>query len=67
MGSHETPGKPKDEEVFKWKEFPWEKYLVQEDIIQKWKKVDVNEINNLIKNFDTDTKEFQNVELEMVS
>lgn len=41
--------------------------MIKEDIIQKWKKVDVNEINNLLRNFNAETKEFDNVELELVS
>ena len=62
LTNSETPGEP-----FKWKEFPWERYMVKEDIINKWKKVDVGEINNLLRNFDAETKEFVNVELELVS
>jgi len=53
---HETPGKGDD--LLKWKEFPWEKYIVQEDIIAKWKKIDMAEVNNLLRNFNAETKEF---------
>lgn len=35
-----------------WEEFPWNKYLVQEDIIKKWKSVDMKHINHLLTHFD---------------
>lgn len=47
-----------------WQEFPWEKYLIKEDIIAKWKQVDVNEINVLLRHFDPDKKEFINIKNE---
>ena len=58
-GAEETPGD--------WEEFPWEKYLIKEDIIKKWKQVDMKIINNLHSNFDVDQGEFVNVALEKVS
>jgi len=64
-----TPGEPIEPviEVPVWEEFPWKKYLVEEDIIKKWHKVDMKVINNLHSNFDPDTGEFTNVQLEKVS
>jgi hypothetical protein len=47
-GADTTPGQPD------WEEFPWERYLVKEDIIKKWKQVDMRVINNLHSNFDVD-------------
>ena len=41
--------------------------MVEEDIIKKWIKVDMKVINNLHANFDPDTGEFTNVQLEKVS
>ena len=62
----ETPGGPVIE-VPVWEEFPWKKYLVEEDIIKKWSKVDMKVINNLHSHFDPDTGEFMDIQLEKVS
>ena len=50
-----------------WEEFPWNKYLVQEDIIKKWKSVDMKHINHLLTHFDIEDGQFKDVELEKVS
>lgn len=44
----ETP----DGEIPQWEEFPWHKYLVQDDIIKKWKDVDMKHVKYLHANFD---------------
>ena len=62
----ETPGGPVID-VPVWEEFPWKKYLVEEDIIKKWSKVDMKVINNLHSHFDPDTGEFMDIQLEKVS
>lgn len=59
----ETPGQG----PMAWAEFPWERYLVKEDIIKQWKQVDVKYINHLHANFDLEQAKFVNVELEEVS
>lgn len=41
-----------EEQLPDWEEFPWAKYLIKEDIIRKWKQVDMRLVNNLLKNFD---------------
>lgn len=41
--------------------------MVKEDIIQNWKQVDVQEINNLLNHFDIEKREFVGVELAKVS
>ena len=58
-----TPGAPTEPliEVPVWEEFPWKKYLVEEDIIVKWKAVDMKVIHNLHSNFDIDKGEFTNI------
>ena len=48
-------------------EFPWEKYLIKEDIIRKWKRVDMAEVNLLLRSYDVEKSEFTNIELEKVS
>ena len=65
-----TPGN-KDEtpdgEIPQWEEFPWHKYLVQDDIIKKWKDVDMKHIKYLHANFDIEQGKFVNIQLEKVS
>lgn len=53
LGFGQTPGAP-EETTPEWEEFPWERYLIKEDIIKKWKQVDMKLINNLHSNFDVD-------------
>lgn len=50
-----------------WAEFPWERYLVKQDIIKQWKQVDMKYIYHLHANFDLEQAKFVNVELEEVS
>lgn len=59
----ETPG----QEQLEWQEFPWERYLIKEDIIKKWKQVDMKYIHHLHANFDLEQAKFVNVELPDVS
>jgi hypothetical protein len=56
----QTPGEPEKptNDIFVWEEFPWRKYLVEDDIIKKWGAVDMKVINNLHSNFDIDKGEF---------
>ena len=49
-----TPGgndEPRPSEIT-WEEFPWKKYLIDEDIIKKWSAVDMKYILYLHSNFD---------------
>jgi len=38
-------GAPKDKNIEEWEEFPWEKIMVEQDIIKKWKDVDMKTVN----------------------
>ena len=62
-----TPGGETPGEDMQWAEFPWERYLIKQDIIKEWKQVDMKYIHHLHANFDLETAKFVNVELEEVS
>ena len=47
-------------------EFPWEKYLIKEDIIKKWK-VDMKEVASLLDSYSHETGEFEGIEVERVT
>ena len=62
-GNTETPGgedeTPGGEDLLETplppvEDFPWAKYLIEEDIISKWKEVDMKQVNNLLRNFDVE-------------
>ena len=68
VGFGVTPGGPETTPgEFEWEEFPWEKYLVKEDIIYKWRQVDMKVINNLHCNFDAEQGKFVDIPLEKLS
>lgn len=50
-----------------WEEFPWNKFLIEEDIIKKWEKVDMKHINHLLANFDIEQAKFIGIDLEELS
>ena len=47
-------------------EFPWEKYLIKEDVIKKWK-IDMKEVNLLLDSYSHTTGEFEGIEVERVT
>ena len=67
VGFGPTPGGPDITPGADWEEFPWERYLVKEDIIYKWRSVDMKVINNLHCNFDAEQGKFVDVPLEKLS
>lgn len=57
----------REDNITIFKEFPWERYLIKEDIIKKWRKVDMNEVAHLLRNYDIEKSQFTGVDLEKVS
>jgi len=46
MFRFKSDASPKEELVIEeWQEFPWEKIMVEQDIIKKWKAVDMKTVN----------------------
>jgi len=46
MFRFKSDASPKEEKVIEeWEEFPWEKIMVEQDIIKKWKAVDMKKVN----------------------
>jgi len=45
MFRFKSDASPKEEKVEEWEEFPWEKIMVEQDIIKKWKAVDMKKVN----------------------
>lgn len=48
-------------------EFPWTKYLIEEDVIKRWSAVDMKQVYHLHANFDIEQAQFVNIDLEEVS
>ena len=51
----------KEEQQDIWQEFPWEKIMIETDIIKKWSAVDMKYVNQLHANFDTESGKFTNI------
>ena len=46
MFRFKSDSNPKESKVVEeWEEFPWEKIMVDQDIIKKWKAVDMKTVN----------------------
>jgi hypothetical protein len=65
--TEEEASMPRGSELLIWSEFPWERYLLKEDIISKWRSVDMKHINKLHRHFDAEQGKFVNIPLEQVS
>ena len=60
-------GKSEDETSVRSPQFPWKKYLIEGDVMRRWKTVDMRQVQHLHANFDIDQAQFVNCDLEEVS